>query len=128
MVLIQQSALTQKFWQNTNYLQLINRLYAVAAIFAQPFNICSSKFERITTPIAPWLRAWQQWLMAICRGVTRGAQIPRLRVTMGPPNPGGAEKSKNVNLVLSSMHYIFFPTTSVSNMGAPNLLLAPCAI
>jgi len=60
MVLIQQSALTQKFWQNTNYLQLINRLYAVTAIFAQRFNICSSKFERITTPIAPWLRAWQQ--------------------------------------------------------------------
>jgi len=48
MVLTQQSVLTQKLRQNTNYLQLggiINWLYAVTTIFAQRFNIYSSKFE-----------------------------------------------------------------------------------
>jgi len=41
---------------NTNYLQLggmINRLYEVMTIFAQRFNVCSSKFESSTAPIAP---------------------------------------------------------------------------
>ena len=44
----QQSALTQKLRQNTSYLQLggVNiRLYTAMTIFAQRFNICSSKFE-----------------------------------------------------------------------------------
>jgi len=52
----QPSALTQKRRQNTNYLQLggmIKWLYAVMTIFAQRFNICGSKFERSTAPIAP---------------------------------------------------------------------------
>jgi len=31
---------------------MINWLYAVMTIFAQPFNICNSKFERRTVPIA----------------------------------------------------------------------------
>ena len=56
MVLTQQSALTQKLWQNTNYLQLggmIDGVYAVVTIFAQRFNICNSQFERIMTPIVP---------------------------------------------------------------------------
>jgi len=51
-----QSGLTQKLQQNTSYLQLggmINPLYAVMTIFAQRLNICSSKFERSTAPIAP---------------------------------------------------------------------------
>jgi len=49
----QQSAVTQKLWKNTNYLQLggiINWLYAVMTLFAQQFNVCSSKFERSTAP------------------------------------------------------------------------------
>jgi len=52
----QHSALTQKFWQNSNYLQLgglIDWLYVVTTIFAQLFNICNLKFERRTVPIAP---------------------------------------------------------------------------
>jgi len=52
----QQSALTHKLRQNASYLQLggmINWLYAVMTIFAQRFNICSSKFERSTALIAP---------------------------------------------------------------------------
>jgi len=44
----QQSPLAQKRRQNTSYLQLgginNNRLYAIMTIFAQGFNICSSKF------------------------------------------------------------------------------------
>jgi len=63
-----QSALTQKHRQNANFLQLggiINRLYAVMTIFAQRFNICSSKLERSTAHLPPWLRTWQQWLVAI---------------------------------------------------------------
>jgi len=45
----QQSAPTQKLRQNTNHLQLgemNNRHHAVMTIFAQRFNICSSKLER----------------------------------------------------------------------------------
>jgi len=52
----QQSALTQELQQNTNYKQLggmINWLYAVMTIFAQRFNIFSSKFDRSTALIAP---------------------------------------------------------------------------
>jgi len=51
----QQSAVTQKLRQNANCLQLggmIDWLYAAMTIFVQWFNICSSKFERSTVPIA----------------------------------------------------------------------------
>jgi len=56
LLTIQQSGLTQKLRQNTNYLQLgsmVNWLYVVMTIFAQQFNVCISKFERSTAPIAP---------------------------------------------------------------------------
>jgi len=59
----QHSALMQKLQQNTNHLQLdgmINWVYTVMTVFAQRFNICSSKFERSTPPFDhPWLRVWQ---------------------------------------------------------------------
>jgi len=48
MVLTQQSALTQKLLQNTNYLQfggMINGLYAVMTIFAQRFNFRYLQFK-----------------------------------------------------------------------------------
>ena len=74
------------------------------------------------------------------RGVTRrgkGAQFPGRQVTMGRQiTTGGAEwlreapKSPN-NVISTCLHtvaYICFRNTSVSNMGALNLLLAPGAI
>jgi len=58
------SALKQKLWQNTNYLQLggiNNWFYAIMTIFVQRFSICSSKFGETPSPSAPtWLRAWQE--------------------------------------------------------------------
>ena len=62
------------------------------------------------------------------QGRNEGGTIPQV-----PNHHGGAKslrvavKSKNVTSVCS-MQYIFFPPTSVSNRGAPNLLLAPSAI
>jgi len=62
-------------------------------------------------------------------GVTRGTQFPGRRVTMGAPNHcGGRRKVPTMSQVLSSIQYICLWKTSVSNMGAPNLLLAPGAI
>ena len=54
----QHSALTQKFRQNTNYLQIggmNNWLYAVLTIFAQQSNFCSSKFEWLQLYSSPLL-------------------------------------------------------------------------
>jgi len=48
---------------------------------------------------------------------------------MGASNDCGvAEKSQQCHNILSSIQYICFRKTSGSNMGAPNLLLAPGAI
>jgi len=61
-----------------------------------------------------------------CRDRTRGdkgEQYPGRRIT------AGASKSPNtVTLILSSIQYICCRKTSVSNMGAPSLLLAQGAI
>jgi len=51
----------------------------------------------------------------------QGAQFPGLRITMRAP------KSPN-NVTRTSMQYICFRNTSGSNIGAPNLLVAPGAI
>jgi len=59
------------------------------------------------------------------RGVTRGArgaQFPGRRVNMG------RRKLPTMSQVLPSTQYICFRKTSGSNMGAPNLLLAPDTI
>ena len=65
----------------------------------------------------------------------KGDAIPRGRVTMGRQvTAGGAEwlrgsqKVPTMSQVHSSIQYICLRKTSVSNMGAPNLLLAPGAI
>ena len=62
------SAITQKLWQSTSFVQLgrmNNWLYAIMTIFAH-----GSKFAvqnlRDDCAIRPnWLRAWPQWLMAV---------------------------------------------------------------
>jgi len=56
-----QSALMQKYWQNTSYQlgRISNCLYAVMTISAHWFNICSHIWEgvwRLSLP--PWLRAY----------------------------------------------------------------------
>jgi len=51
----------------------------------------------------------------------QGAQFPGHRITIKAP------KSLN-NVTSTSVQYICFRKTSGSNMGAPNLLLAPGAI
>ena len=67
----------------------------------------------------------------------KGEQFPGRRVATGASNhcgerrmAAGSPKSPNdvTSQVLSSVQYICFRNTSVSNMGAPNLLLAPGAI
>ena len=64
----------------------------------------------------------------LTRGITRGARGAQFHghpVTMGAPNDYRVvEKSQ----ALSSIHYIYFQKISGSNVGAPNLLLAPVAI
>jgi len=58
-----------------------------------------------------------------------GEQFPGLRITMGAPNEcRGRQKVTKMSQVLSSMQYICFRNTSVSNMGAPNSVLAPYVI
>jgi len=71
-------------------------------------------------------------------GVTRGkggAQLPGHRITLGAVKYCGgrrmiveAQKVPTVSQALSSIQCICFRKTSGSNMGAPNLLLAPGAI
>jgi len=46
----------------------------------------------------------------------------------GAKSPWGRRKVPTMSQVLSSIQYICFLTTLNSNMGAPNLLLAPGAI
>ena len=59
----------------------------------------------------------------------RGAQFPERWVIMGGTEwLRGAPKIPTMSQVLSSIQYICFRETSGSNMGAPNLLLAPGAI
>jgi len=66
------------------------------------------------------------------RGVTsggKGGAIPRAPNHYEAPNYcGGAWKVPTMSQVLSSIQKIWFRKISVSNMGAPNLLLAPGAI
>jgi len=56
----------------------------------------------------------------------QGAQLPGRRITMRAPNDCGAPKSPS-NITKTSVQYICFRKTSGSNIGAPNLLLAPGA-
>jgi len=55
----QQSALTQKYWQNTSYQLggMNNWLYAVMTISAHWFNMCSHIWEGKRRRSPPWLRA-----------------------------------------------------------------------
>jgi len=57
----------------------------------------------------------------------KGAQFPGCRITMRALNDCGAPKSPN-NVTITSVQFICFRKTSGSNMGAPNLLLAPGAM
>ena len=73
------------------------------------------------------------YLLPAHRGVTRverGAQFPGRRITRGKGghNSRGRWKAPTMLQVLSSVQYICFRKTSGSNMGAPNLLLAPGTI
>jgi len=64
-----------------------------------------------------------------CKEGGKEAQFPGHRITMGAPNHcGSRRKVLTMSQVLPSIQYICFRKTSVSNMGAPNLLLAPGAI
>jgi len=65
----------------------------------------------------------------------RGAQLYGRRITAGAPNHcvsakslRGRRKLQTLSQVLSSTQYICFRKTSGSNIGAPDLLLAPGAI
>jgi len=90
MVLTQQSALTQK----------LRLEWLIGCTRSWQFLLNGSIFPvqnlRGLRRLSPrWLCAWQQWLMAICRGVprgARGAQLPRRRVTMGGPNDCGGRR------------------------------------
>jgi len=75
----------------------------------------------------------------VARGATMGINgdaIPRApsnygdaKSLWGAPNGcAGRRKVPTMSQALSSTQYICFQKTSVSNMGAPNLLLAPGAI
>ena len=57
----------------------------------------------------------------------QGAQFPGRRITMRAPNDCGTPKSPS-NITRTSVQYICFRKTSGSNIGSPNLLLAPGAI
>jgi len=57
----------------------------------------------------------------------RRAQLPGRRITMRAPNDCEGPKSPN-NVTRTSVQYICFRKTSGTNVGAPNLLLAPRAI
>jgi len=57
------------------------------------------------------------------RGVTKGGTIPR-----APNHCGEQHNIPTMSQILSSTQYICFGNVSGSNMGAPNLLLAPGAI
>jgi len=85
----QQSALTLKYWQNTSYhLGGINRLYAVMTISAHWFSICSHISEGVRRLPPPWLRAKQQWLIAIWQGwETCGSGTNTDRVNMAFLSP-----------------------------------------
>ena len=68
----QQSALTQKLWQNTKYLEddgINNRLQAVMIKFVQCFNICSSQSERGTVPFVSPGHAPGNSVLWLCRFV-----------------------------------------------------------
>jgi len=56
------------------------------------------------------------------RGGSRGGTIPRA------PNHWGAPKNPIMSQILSWKQHICFRKTSVSNMGTPNVFLAPGAI
>jgi len=69
------------------------------------------------------------------RGVARGHNYPGaeslwgLQITTGPPNDcGWRRKVLTMPHVHSSMQQVSLRKISGSNMGTPNLLLAPCAI
>jgi len=58
----------------------------------------------------------------------RGAQFPGGPVTMGRRMTTGRRKVTIMSQALSSIPYIYFQNLSGSNVGSPNLLLAPDAI
>jgi len=64
-----------------------------------------------------------------CCGVTRGEQFSGRQITVwAPKHCGGRRKVPKLSQLLSSTQYICFRKTSGSNIGAPDLLLAPGAI
>ena len=54
----------------------------------------------------------------------QGAQLPGRRITVRASNDCATPKSPN-NVTGTSVQYICFRKTSGSNIGVPNLLLAP---
>jgi len=61
------------------------------------------------------------------RGVTRGAQFPGRQITMGSPSHCEERQMAAVGSTFFSI-VCLLPKDLNSNMGAPNLLLAPSAI
>jgi len=51
-------------------------LYAVMTISPHWFNICSQIWEGVRRLSPPWLRAWQQWLIAMWQGCVPAACGP----------------------------------------------------
>jgi len=94
--------------------------------------------HHVKSPALQLLRNSYVAIWPLTRSVTRGqgGAIPRApshyggaKSLRGAPNGcGRRRKVPTMPQVLSSMQYICFRKTSVSNMGAPNLLLAPGAI
>jgi len=76
-------------------------------------DLCAIQFRLGTSPVI------MAGFVGLARGVTKGAKFPGRRTTA---------RLTTISQVLSSIQYICFRKTSGSNMGAPNLLLAPGAI
>ena len=92
-----------------------SKTYIFAMVNTSRFVTTERKSSRRTAFASP--------IRVSIRGVTRGgkgAQFPGCWIVMG-----ASKTPNNVTSILSSIQYICFLKTSNSNMGAPNLLLAP---
>jgi len=94
------------------------------------YKDCQEKLRReVKETIEQYVR--QKWFMA-CQGRNEGGKGST--ILRAPNHYGGAEsllgprKVLTMSQVLPSIRQICFRKTSVSNMGAPNLILAPGGI
>jgi len=98
------------------HLHLLAAALKVSTFFSNMWTVCCKHCQPFVANTAN----------ALLQGRNEGAQ--------GGHNSPGAEslrgtlKCSNSVTVLSSIHYIYFGNIPGSNMGAPNLLLAPGAI